>query len=63
MKGLAAFIAGLMAGALLAWQRTPAFELNVDVDDLMAPTVFNRRIRLRSQPSYPVSKGFRQRPL
>ena len=34
----------------------------VDVDSLLSPTVFDHRLRLRCQPSQPVSKGFPQRP-
>ena len=64
MKGLAVFLAGFLTAVLLASrQQSPAFELAVDVDDLLSPTVFNRRIRLHHQPSHPVSKGFPQRPL
>ncbi|MBV8113216.1 MAG: hypothetical protein JO300_00635 [Silvibacterium sp.] len=64
MKGLAVFLAGFLAEVLLtSQQQSPVFELAVDVDDLMSPTVFNRRIRLHSRPSQPVSKGFPQRPI
>jgi hypothetical protein len=64
MKGLAVFLAGFLAGLpLTSQQQSPAFERAVDVDDLMSPTVFNRRIRLHSRPPQPVSKGFPQRPL
>jgi len=62
MKGLAVFLAGFLTGVLLASrQQSPAFELAVDVDNLLSPTVFDHR--LRCQPSHPVSKGFPQRPL
>jgi len=64
MKGLAVFLAGFLTGVLLASrQQSPAFELVVDVDSLLSPTVFDHRLRLRCQPSQPVSKGFPQRPL
>ena len=64
MKGLAVFLAGFLTGALLASrQQSPAFELAVDVDDLLSPTVFDHRLRLRYQTSHPVSKGVPRRPL